>query len=86
MEKQSICIIGAGNLGQSLAKGLISQGFTKSNSLYLTRRKTKVIEYLAQQNVTITDDNEANNTYKTTRTTPTHPGVPQRYLHLTRSS
>lgn len=58
MEKQSICIIGAGNLGQSLAKGLISQGFPKSNSLYLTRRKTKVIEYLAQQNVTITDDNE----------------------------
>lgn len=51
-----IAIIGAGNLGLSIAKGILnSNGAT---SMYLTKRNTKSIrEFEKFGNVTITDDN-----------------------------
>lgn len=51
-----IAIIGTGNLGESIAKGLISGN--AFNSLYLTKRNTSSLaELSAYSNVTITDDN-----------------------------
>jgi len=51
-----IAIIGAGNLGLSIAKGILnSNGAT---SMYLTKRDTKSIaEYHKYGNVTVTEDN-----------------------------
>jgi len=52
----NIAIIGTGNLGRSIAQGLISKG--KINRLYLTKRNTKSIEDLKHSPDTyITQDN-----------------------------
>lgn len=55
-EKMKIAIIGAGNLGLSIAKGILnSNGAT---SMYLTKRTTKSIaEFQKYGNVTVTQDN-----------------------------
>lgn len=51
-----IAIIGTGNLGQSIAKGLISTNAI--TTLYLTKRNLEAIQkFEGNQNVTITSDN-----------------------------
>lgn len=51
-----IAIIGTGNLGQSIAKGLITNNAI--TSLYLTKRNPEAIQkFEGYQNVTITSDN-----------------------------
>ena len=51
-----IAIIGTGNLGQSIAKGLITNNAI--TSLYLTKRNTETIQkFEGYQHVTITSDN-----------------------------
>ncbi|HBK72313.1 MAG TPA: pyrroline-5-carboxylate reductase [Flavobacteriaceae bacterium] len=51
-----IAIIGTGNLGLSIAKGLITNNTI--TSLYLTKRKPESIQYWAEhENVSITSDN-----------------------------
>ncbi len=51
-----IAIIGTGNLGQSIAKGLITNNAI--TSLYLTKRNPETIQkFEGYQNVTITSDN-----------------------------
>lgn len=53
-----IAIIGTGNLGQSIAHGIVSQTKLTYNSLYLTKRNTKVLKKWEDvQNLTITTDN-----------------------------
>jgi pyrroline-5-carboxylate reductase len=54
-----IAIIGVGNLGHSIAKGILGQGKESfCDSLFLTKRNTKSIEDLGQYaNVRITKDN-----------------------------
>ncbi len=54
---KKVAIIGCGNLGRSIAEGLL-----QSNGEYqitATRRNTKAIEDLAQQGVEVTSDNRA---------------------------
>lgn len=52
-----IAIIGGGNLGQAIAEGLISSGFTAASDLIITRRNTAALETLAAQGVTVSSDN-----------------------------
>jgi pyrroline-5-carboxylate reductase len=53
-----IAIIGAGNLGQSIAHGILNQKKLKYSSLYLTKRNTKALKKWEEvQNLTITTDN-----------------------------
>ncbi len=54
-----IAIIGGGNLGQAIAEGLISSGFTAPADLIITRRSTGALEGLAAQGVQVTSDNAA---------------------------
>jgi pyrroline-5-carboxylate reductase len=51
-----IAIIGTGNLGESIAKGIISQGL--ASSLWLTKRHVDNLEvYKSHDHVNITSDN-----------------------------
>ncbi len=52
-----VAIIGTGNLGLSIIKGLINHDFVKKNTVIATRRKVEKIQYLEEQNIQITSDN-----------------------------
>ena len=55
-----IAIIGGGNLGASIAQGLISSHYTSPQNLMVTRRKLAILEPLQKQGVhTTSDNNEA---------------------------
>ena len=52
-----IVIIGGGNLGSSIAQGLISSNYTSPENLTVTRRELDSLETLNKQGVSITSDN-----------------------------
>lgn len=54
-----ITIIGGGNLGRSIADGLLETGFTTPQQLSITRRKVNFLETYASLGVQVTDDNIA---------------------------
>lgn len=56
---KKISIIGGGNLGSSIAEGLIKSGYRKAEDLIVTRRNTASLKYLADQGVHVTTDNVA---------------------------
>ena len=56
MKDKKIAIIGCGNLGLTIAHGLLDDGFTASR-LITTRRNTKSLKGLADKGVVITSDN-----------------------------
>ena len=53
---KSIAIIGGGNLGKSIANGLLSQNFSPSK-LTITRNKIELLQDFLTKNVTVTDNN-----------------------------
>lgn len=53
---KSIAIIGGGNLGKSIANGLLSQNFSPSK-LTITRNKIELLQDFSTKNVTVTDNN-----------------------------
>ena len=53
-----IAIIGAGNIGCSLAEGLLSSGVFKSENLTLTRRKVELLKDYKQKGITVISDNQ----------------------------
>lgn len=55
--QHTIAIIGCGNLGQSIANGLLDTGLPASQ-LILTRRSTVFLEQFAQRGVTVTNHNK----------------------------
>jgi len=55
--KNSIAIIGGGNLGASIAQGLIKSKYTDADNIIVTRRKLGLLEPLKNQGVKITSDN-----------------------------
>ncbi|MEL7005945.1 MAG: pyrroline-5-carboxylate reductase [Bacteroidota bacterium] len=57
MENKNIAILGAGNLGISIAKGLQQSGFLGNRRLILTRRNLSAVESLSDQNISVTSDN-----------------------------
>lgn len=59
MSKQKITIIGGGNIGLSIAEGLIKSGAIGKNDLTITRRSSKGNEELLALKVAITNENVA---------------------------
>jgi pyrroline-5-carboxylate reductase len=55
--KNSIAIIGGGNLGASIAQGLIKSNYTDPEKLIVTRRKLSRLESLEKLGLQITSDN-----------------------------
>lgn len=51
-----IGIIGAGNIGMAIAKGLIRQNIVNPSQLYLTRKRTGLLEGLEKEGFPITDN------------------------------
>ncbi len=57
--ENNIAIIGGGNLGASIAEGLITSGFVQASQITITKRNLSTIQYLADKGVQITTDNSA---------------------------
>ena len=56
--KTKIAILGTGNIGSSIASGLLASGSLSSENVTLTRRKIHLLDSYKEQNVQITDDNK----------------------------
>lgn len=56
---EKIAIIGGGNLGASIAEGLIKDHFVAPENITVTRRKVNLIQSLADKGVHTTSDNAA---------------------------
>jgi len=54
---KKIAIIGGGNLGSSIAEGLISSKFSKPADIIVTRRNIKLLEGLRKKGVVVTSNN-----------------------------
>lgn len=55
--RKSIAILGSGNIGLSLAKGLVKAGIYEPEQIILTRRNIKALELLADTGYNVTADN-----------------------------
>jgi pyrroline-5-carboxylate reductase len=55
--ENSIAIIGGGNLGTSIAQGLVSSKYTAAKNIIVTRRKISRLETLKSLGVKVTSDN-----------------------------
>jgi len=55
--QNTIAIIGGGNLGASIAQGLIKSGYTPPGNITVTRRKIDDLDGLKEQGVKTTSDN-----------------------------
>jgi pyrroline-5-carboxylate reductase len=56
---KKIAIIGAGNIGAAIARGLAASGNFKPQDIILTRRRTEFLEELRAENFTVLADNRA---------------------------
>ncbi|MFP3948573.1 MAG: pyrroline-5-carboxylate reductase family protein, partial [Longimicrobiales bacterium] len=54
---EGIAIIGAGNLGVAIAEGLLASELVAPEHLVVTRRRTELLEHLADRGVRTTADN-----------------------------
>jgi pyrroline-5-carboxylate reductase len=54
-----IAIIGAGNIGASIARGLAASGLFKPQDIILTRRRAELLDSLRAEKFTVTSDNRA---------------------------
>lgn len=52
-----IAIIGGGNLGISIAEGLLAGGFTEASNITVTRRNIALLQPLQSQGIRISNDN-----------------------------
>lgn len=57
MGSNRIVIIGAGNLGISIAEGLVKKGLRAASEISLTRRMTKSIAHMSEKGFEVTNDN-----------------------------
>lgn len=57
MKKEKIAIIGAGNLGIAIARGIVEKGFSDASSITLTRRDRQALSVFVSDGFTITSDN-----------------------------
>lgn len=55
--KKKITIIGSGNIGLSLAKGLINKGYSSPDQITLTRRNLKLMNSEVSQGFNVSDNN-----------------------------
>ena len=52
-----VAIIGGGNLGASIAQGLIKSGFKQPQEIIITRRNIAALQHFQEAGATVTDDN-----------------------------
>lgn len=57
MKAEHITIIGGGNLGASIAEGLVQTHFVSPEAITVTRRKIKLIQHLGELGINISDNN-----------------------------
>ncbi len=57
MKEKRISIIGGGNLGTAIAKGLITGGLATPSNMVITRRRVSLLKELSDLGVKTTDDN-----------------------------
>ncbi|HKJ30336.1 MAG TPA: pyrroline-5-carboxylate reductase [Balneolales bacterium] len=57
MTRKNIAILGGGNIGTSIAEGLIKTEFISPESITITRRKTHLLDYLAEKGLVVTNNN-----------------------------
>ena len=55
--QQNIAILGSGNIGLSLAKGLVKAGICKPQQIMLTRRNVSALTSQADEGYYVTDNN-----------------------------
>jgi pyrroline-5-carboxylate reductase len=55
---KKIAIIGGGNLGKSIAEGLIKSGFTLPEHIMVTRRNIEQIRYLEEKGILVSNNNQ----------------------------
>ncbi|QES90606.1 pyrroline-5-carboxylate reductase [Rhizosphaericola mali] len=55
---QKIAIIGGGNLGASIAEGLLESGFIRAEDLIITRRNTKALNAFVEKGIQVVSDNK----------------------------
>jgi len=55
--QKNIAILGSGNIGLALAKGLVKAGIYQPHQITLTRRNLVALEELANEGYKVTDDN-----------------------------
>lgn len=54
---KNLAILGAGNIGTAIARGLIHSGSFEANRVILTRRKVHLLDELKKQGLVISDNN-----------------------------
>jgi len=59
MKNKKIAIIGGGNLGQAIAKGIVSSNVIEPSNLIVTRRRVNLISNLQDLGVVLSSDNKA---------------------------
>jgi pyrroline-5-carboxylate reductase len=57
MEIRKVAILGGGNIGVSIAKGLLKSGIVPASQIHVTRRRVNMIEHLRELGLTIGSDN-----------------------------
>lgn len=57
MKNKKIAIIGGGNLGASIAEGLIKSNYTEAGNITVTRRRVHLLDALKEKGVRTTDNN-----------------------------
>jgi len=55
---KNIAIIGGGNLGASIAQGLVKSNYVSAENIVVTRRRLDSLEPLQKQGVVVTSDNQ----------------------------
>jgi pyrroline-5-carboxylate reductase len=58
MAAVKVAIIGGGNLGQSIAEGLLASGFCKGTDIWMTRRNLAAIQHWKSRGIHVTDSNK----------------------------
>ncbi len=58
MDNRKIGIIGAGNMGGAIIKGLLKSGFLPASDIYASDRKVSVLDDLGQQGVNVSGNNQ----------------------------
>lgn len=57
MIKEEIAIIGAGNLGMAIARGIVGKGLSSPDKITLTRRNLEALSAVASEGFSISNDN-----------------------------
>lgn len=58
MKDTNISILGGGNLGASIAKGLIAANFIQPSNITVTRRRSHLLDDLKKEGIQVTKDNK----------------------------